>query len=73
VACHYGHTVLPGVEGCDYVVGEAVADAAGQITVEVRPGAMAGMQLALNPEPSVLLLQAIAGLVLALRRWRETS
>ena len=73
ILCEYGHTALPGVDGCDYVHGEALADAAGEIAVEVLPGAMAGLQLALNPEPSVLVLQAIGALFLAVRRRRESG
>lgn len=71
VSCTYEHTVLPGVEGCDYVVGTATADAFGEISVRVSPGAMAGMQLATNPEPSTGMLSLIAGLGLALRRRRD--
>lgn len=73
VVCGYQHTVLPGVDGCNYVVGEVVADAFGRVTVEVRPGAMAGMQLAPNPEPSLPLFLAIAALVVGLRRRRAGS
>jgi hypothetical protein len=70
IDCDYRHTALPGVHGCDYVTGEAVADEFGVITVAVSPGAMAGMQIVPNPEPSVLFLQGIGGLLLALRRRR---
>lgn len=66
LACTYEHTVLPGVEGCDYVVGMATADIFGEIRVSVQPGAMSGMQIALNPESSVTMLNLIAGLGLAL-------
>ncbi len=68
ITCTYGHTVLPGVEGCDYVQGIATADAEGEITVRVFPGAMSGMQIIANPEPSVMLLHLIAGLGAGRRR-----
>lgn len=73
VGCTYEHTVLPGVEGCDYVVGMPTADIFGEIRVSVQPGAMSGMQIVLNPEPSVTMLNLIAGLGLALRRRRGAS
>jgi len=73
ISCTYEHTVLPGVEGCDYAKGVATADAAGEIEVGVNPGAMSGLQISPvpNPEPSVVLLNLLAVMVGAWRRSRQ--
>lgn len=70
--CGYRHISLPGTAGCDYAEGFAVADAAGELTVAVHPGALSGLQISPvpNPEPSHLLLHLVAGGVVACRRRR---
>lgn len=71
--CAYADPALPGREGCDYLRGFATSDSAGVIAVSSGFGAVAGLQIGLpasvNPEPSGILLQAIAfGFLLSRRR-----
>ena len=73
--CAYGDPALPGMEGCDYLRGIAVADNDGVIAIGAGFGAIAGLQLDIsapvNPEPSVAFLQAIAFVALVFRRRRR--
>lgn len=65
--CPYGDPVLPGMEGCNYFRGRAIADAFGVISISANLGAIAGLQLDLpalsNPEPSVFFLAGVAVVV----------
>ena len=69
----YEYHELPGTEGVDYVHGKLRTDDSGVLAMESRFGAIAGLQFGTeavaNPEPSVLMLSLLGGLML-LRRWR---
>jgi hypothetical protein len=63
-----------GVEACSFVQGDALADPSGVIAFHASFGAISGMQLDLhtvsNPEPTVVMLQVLAVVVLGGRRRR---
>lgn len=69
-----GDPSLPGLEGSDYIRGTVVANGSGVIAVNAGLGGVAGLQLNVpalsNPEPTVIILQALA-LVVGLTRRRR--
>lgn len=70
-----GDPSLPGIEGSDYIRGMVVADGSGVIAVNAALGGVAGLQLDVpalaNPEPTVVMLQALAAVIGLTRRRRN--